>query len=166
MLAGYCLKSVILEFNDTIDDVIRNTCYAMNNNDMSLNNNFHMHFHIWAHKNVIKLNNWVFIRILKCNMLFGTPCIWSHSTSSYHNQSKQFQKYFTVWSPWIIISENINLSEIRIVSTVLELINYTSKFQIRKYLTHILSLASHFWDIGKQCRPRSDAAERRVFTVC
>ena len=24
-------------------------------------------------------------------------------------------------------------------------------------LTHI-SLASHFWDIGKQCRPRSDAA--------
>ena len=28
-------------------------------------------------------------------------------------------------------------------------------------LTHI-SLASHFWDIGKQCRPRSDAAERGV----
>ena len=27
-------------------------------------------------------------------------------------------------------------------------------------LTHI-SLASHFWDIGEQCRPRSDAAERR-----
>ena len=24
-------------------------------------------------------------------------------------------------------------------------------------LTHI-SLASHFWDIGKECRPRSDAA--------
>ena len=34
-------------------------------------------------------------------------------------------------------------------------------------LIHI-SLASHFWDIGKQCRPRSDAAERliRIFTVC
>ena len=28
-------------------------------------------------------------------------------------------------------------------------------------LTHI-SLASHFWDIGKQCRPRSDATERGV----
>ena len=28
-------------------------------------------------------------------------------------------------------------------------------------LTHI-SLASHFWDIGKQCRPRSDVAERGV----
>ena len=28
-------------------------------------------------------------------------------------------------------------------------------------LTHI-SLASHFWVIGKQCRPRSDAAERGV----
>ena len=27
------------------------------------------------------------------------------------------------------------------------------------YLTHI-RLASHFWDRGKQCRPRSDAAER------
>ena len=26
-------------------------------------------------------------------------------------------------------------------------------------LTHI-SLASNFWDISKQCRPRSDAAER------
>ena len=26
-------------------------------------------------------------------------------------------------------------------------------------LTHT-SLASHFWDIGKQCRPRSDAADR------
>ena len=30
-------------------------------------------------------------------------------------------------------------------------------------LTHI-SLASHFWDIGKQCRPRSDAAERSVWS--
>ena len=38
-------------------------------------------------------------------------------------------------------------------------------------LTHI-SLASHFWDIGIQCRLRSDAAERRtrglikVYAVC
>ena len=31
-------------------------------------------------------------------------------------------------------------------------------------LTHI-NLASHFWDIGKQCRPRSDAAERGVWSV-
>ena len=30
-------------------------------------------------------------------------------------------------------------------------------------LTHI-SLASHVWDIGKQCRPRSDAAERGVWS--
>ena len=30
-----------------------------------------------------------------------------------------------------------------------------------RYLINI-SLASHFWDIGKQCRPRSDAAERSV----
>ena len=30
-------------------------------------------------------------------------------------------------------------------------------------LTHI-SLASHFWDISKQCRPRSDAAERGVWS--
>ena len=30
-------------------------------------------------------------------------------------------------------------------------------------LTHI-SLASHFWDTGKQCRPRSDAAERGVWS--
>ena len=29
------------------------------------------------------------------------------------------------------------------------------------FLTHIC-LASHFWDIGKQCRPRSDAAERGI----
>ena len=27
-----------------------------------------------------------------------------------------------------------------------------------------ISLASHFWDIGKQCRPRSDAAERGVWS--
>ena len=31
------------------------------------------------------------------------------------------------------------------------------------YLTHI-SLASHFRDIGKQCRPRSDAAEHCLLT--
>ena len=30
-------------------------------------------------------------------------------------------------------------------------------------LTHI-GLASHFWDIGKQWRPRSDAAERGVWS--
>ena len=30
-------------------------------------------------------------------------------------------------------------------------------------LTHI-SLAYHFWDIGKQYRPRSDAAERGVWS--
>ena len=30
-------------------------------------------------------------------------------------------------------------------------------------LTHI-SLASHFWDIGKQCRPRSDAKQRSILT--
>ena len=30
-------------------------------------------------------------------------------------------------------------------------------------LTHI-SLASHFWDKGKQCRPRSDAAECSVWS--
>ena len=30
-------------------------------------------------------------------------------------------------------------------------------------LTHI-SLVSHFWDIGKQCRPRSDAAECGVWS--
>ena len=30
-------------------------------------------------------------------------------------------------------------------------------------LTHI-SLASHLWDIGKQCRPRSDATERGVWS--
>ena len=37
-----------------------------------------------------------------------------------------------------------------------------------KTLIH-LSLASFLWDIGKQCRPRSDARTRRlirVFTVC
>ena len=34
-------------------------------------------------------------------------------------------------------------------------------------LTNI-SLVSHFWDIGKQCRPRSDVSRHliRVFTVC
>ena len=35
-------------------------------------------------------------------------------------------------------------------------------------LSHI-SLAFHFWDLGKQCRPRSDAAERSIWsgsTVC
>ena len=31
-------------------------------------------------------------------------------------------------------------------------------------LTHI-SLASHFWDIGKRCRPRSDTAERSGSTL-
>ena len=32
-------------------------------------------------------------------------------------------------------------------------------FTLYLNLTHI-SLASHFWDIGKQCRPRSDATEQ------
>ena len=32
-------------------------------------------------------------------------------------------------------------------------------------ITHI-SLATLVWDLGKQCRPRSDAAERSVYTVC
>ena len=32
-----------------------------------------------------------------------------------------------------------------------------------KTSTHI-SLTSHFWDIGKQCRPRSDTAESGVWS--
>ena len=40
-----------------------------------------------------------------------------------------------------------------------------SHFTVLKHfpLTHI-SLASHFWDIGKQCRPRSDATERGIWS--
>ena len=33
--------------------------------------------------------------------------------------------------------------------------------QIKSYLTHI-RIASFLWDIGKQCKPRSDAAKRGV----
>ena len=40
-----------------------------------------------------------------------------------------------------------------------------SHFTVLKHfpLTHI-SLASHFWDIGKQCRPRSDTTERGIWS--
>ena len=37
-------------------------------------------------------------------------------------------------------------------------------FKLKMKLTHI-SLASLFWDLSKQCRPRSDAAIR-VYPVC
>ena len=39
--------------------------------------------------------------------------VWSHSTPSFYNQPKQFQNIFAVWRPWIILSEYINLPEIR-----------------------------------------------------
>ena len=32
------------------------------------------------------------------------------------------------------------------------------------YLVSINKTASNFWDLGKQCRPRSDAAERRIWS--
>ena len=38
-----------------------------------------------------------------------------------------------------------------------------SERDVKSSLTHI-SLASHLWGIGKQCRPRSDTAERGVWS--
>ena len=70
-------------FDHIIDAVIRNTCYAMNYNDMTLTKKLHMQFRIWAHKNVTKLKKWIFIRILKSNMFFGTPCICISKTKKH-----------------------------------------------------------------------------------
>ena len=39
---------------------------------------------------------------------------------------------------------------------------YSGNVRAVNSLNHDISLVSHFWDIDKQCRPRSDASERNV----
>ena len=41
---------------------------------------------------------------------------------------------------------------------------FTHSVNCRKLILTHISISSHFWDIGKQCRPRSDATERGVWS--
>ena len=84
----------------------------------------------------------------KCGISFFNKNLVDGVNKVYHVTGNQGYSYFSD-KPSLLFHSNY------IVEATLN-----SKFTCC-IITHI-SLASQFWDIGKQCRPRSDAAERGV----
>ena len=79
-------------------------------------------------------------------------------------------KYLQLYTEKLCLSKPMGQHSIIILPNFVEL-KYTASLQRQCKLVH-MSLVSFLWDLGKQCRPRSDIADAsdvasdQVTTVC